>query len=281
MPILAPKTLAAWIVAAGLAAFPAIASAVSPAPTPHMFAGHAWLGVAMERTADDAGVRVQHVVRGSPADKAGVREGDAIRSIDSVAVASPDQVTRLVSDHDPGDALVAHVVRAGAPIEIRVSLETRPSADEMVRMDRIGTFAPAWVGVDPVGSAPTSLAPLRGRVVLVDFWATWCAACRALAPTLSAMQARYGAQGLTVVGITSETPEQASVFAQRSGVRYALASDSKAETARAYGVPALPTLYVVDKRGVVRDVAIGFDPQRESEIEALVKKLLAEPAPSE
>ena len=70
-------------------------------------------------------------------------------------------------------------------------------------------------------------------------------------------------------------------FALANGVRYALASDPDGATARAYGVPALPTVFVVDKRGVVRDLAIGFDEDREAQIEALVAKLLAEPAPAE
>ena len=62
-------------------------------------------------------------------------------------------------------------------------------------------------------------------------------------------------------------------------MKYGIAVDAKAETSRAYSVSALPTLFVIDKRGVVRDVAIGYDPAREGEIEQLVKQLLAEPAP--
>src|SRR5262249_54924513 len=113
-----------------------------------------------------------------------------------------------------------------------------------------------------------------------DFWATWCGPCRLTAPTLSAWQARYGAQGLSVVGITTDEAIEAATFARKHSMRFTVASDAAAETSHAYGVQALPTLFVIDRRGVVRDVAIGYDPDREAQVEALVRTLLAESAPS-
>ena len=246
--------------------------------------GPAWLGVAMDSAAKaqpDGGVRVRHVVRGSPAEKAGLREGDSIVKIDGARVGNPGEVTRIVSEHAPGEAIAATIMRAAKEVTMRIALAPRPSGDEMLRMDRVGAFAPTWSGVTPIGSAPKSIAALRGRVVLLDFWATWCGACRVLAPKLSAMQAKLGAQGLTVMGITNEGADEAAIFAERTGMKYAIGVDANAETSRAYSISALPTLFVIDKRGVVRDVAIGYDPAREEQIEKLVKQLLAEPAPND
>ena len=243
-------------------------------------AGHAWLGIAMEKGGTTLGVHVKHVLRGSPAERAGLKEGDFIHSIDGQGVASPDDVSRIVGGHAPGDAIVASVSRAEEPLSLRVSLATRPSASDMLRMDLVGAFAPSWVGVEPVGTAPPSIATLRGKVVLLDFWATWCGPCRLLAPKLSALQARYGAQGLRVVGITTDDAEKAALFAQRVSMRYPIAVDPKGETSRIYDISALPTLFIIDKRGVVRDVSIGYDEGRDAQIEDLLKELLAEPAPS-
>jgi peroxiredoxin len=242
--------------------------------------GAAWFGVSMDRTADGA-VHVRHVLRGSPAEAAGVKDGDRLIAIDNETLTGPGDVTRIVSGHAPGDALVVRVARGDGAASLRVALVARPSSDEMLRMDRVGAFAPPWTALEPVGDAPASLGALRGKVVLLDFWATWCRPCRALAPRLSALQARYGAQGLQVLGVTTDSAEAAAVFAQRTAMRYPVAIDRKGETSRAYEVSALPTLFVIDKRGVVRDIAVGYDEDAEAHVETLLRELLAEPAPKE
>ena len=70
----------------------------------------------------------------------------------------------------------------------------------------------------------------------------------------------------------------AATFRQSVDMRYAIEVDPRGETSRVYGVSALPTLFVLDREGVVRDLAVGFDPSSGSKLEALVKTLLAQPA---
>jgi peroxiredoxin len=277
---LGPLLTAALFIASPLASNAAGPSLSLSHPQSQARGGRPWLGVYTDKTPDGHGAHVRHVVRGSPAEAAGLKEGDTIRAIDGEAVGLPDDVSRIVHTRSPGDAIELDVARAGAVVVLRVSLAVLPAPDDMLRMDRVGVFAPAWVGVQPIGVAPASVGELRGKVVLLDFWATWCGPCRALVPRLSDLQAKYGAQGLEVVGITTDSSETAAVFAERTGLRYPIASDTHAETSRAYDISSLPTLFVIDKRGVVRDLAVGFDPDREDQVEALVKRLLAEPAPS-
>jgi len=103
-----------------------------------------------------------------------------------------------------------------------------------------------------------------------------------VAPKLGALQARYGAQGLSVLGLSTEEAQDVATFAQRTSMRYAgVAVDKHATTTRAYGVSSLPTLVVIDKQGIVRDVVVGYDPSADGRLEGVVRALLAEPAPSD
>jgi thiol-disulfide isomerase/thioredoxin len=240
-----------------------------------------WLGVAMGPDTSAPGVAVGHVIRGSPADKAGVREGDRILRLGGTAVLRPSDVLRIVGGHAPGDTLDIAFARAGREQAVKVALAAFPPRDEMIRMDLVGAFAPAWRDVQPAsGSFPASIGSLRGRVVLLDFWATWCAPCRVAIPKLDALQARYGAQGLSVLGVTADEAADVALFAQRMGMRYGIGVDTHGRTSRTYGVVSLPTLVVIDKRGVVRDVAVGYDSGGDARLETEVQSLLAEPAPA-
>jgi thiol-disulfide isomerase/thioredoxin len=250
------------------------ASAQSPAARP-------WLGIAMEPDPQVPGVRLGHVVRGSPADRAGLHEGDHVLRVAGTPVAHGADVVAAVSAFAPGDTVELAFARSGKEQTARVTLAPFPSQDDMMRMDLVGGFAPSWKDVAVVsGSFPASIGALRGRVVLLDFWATWCAPCRVAIPKLDAMQARYGAQGLSVLGVSTEDAQDVATFMQRMAMRYGVAVDKHAQTTRSYGVASLPTLVVIDKRGVVRDVAIGFDPGADARLDATVRTLLAEPAPT-
>jgi thiol-disulfide isomerase/thioredoxin len=247
-----------------------------------------WLGVQMDADAEGPGVRVGHVVRGSPAEKAGIREGDRIVRVAGATVVRGSDVVRTVSGHAVGEILEIALVRAGQaaqasqkPQLVQVTLARFPSQDEMVRMDLVGTFAPTWKDVETVnGAFPPSIDAVRGRVVLLDFWATWCAPCRIVAPKLGTLQGRYGAQGLSVLGVSTEDAVDVAQYAQRTAMRYPVAVDRHAETTRSYGVISLPTLVVIDRRGVVRDVAIGYDSSEDARLDSLVRSLLAEPPPA-
>jgi thiol-disulfide isomerase/thioredoxin len=268
--------LAAWVTTAALASSSLVA-ADAAADSPY---GRPWLGVAMDTEAQGPGVRVGHVVRRSPADVAGLRQGDRLLRIAGAAVARGADVVHAVAAHAVGDTLEVSFVRAGTEQSARVTLATYPSQDDVMRMDLVGAQAPTWRDLETVsGAFPASISALRGRVVLLDFWATWCAPCRIVAPKLGALQARYGAQGLSVLGVSTEEAQDVASFAQRMPLRYAVAVDKHAETTRSYGVVSLPTLVVIDKRGVVRNVSIGYDPVEDARLEGTVRTLLAESPP--
>ncbi len=102
-----------------------------------------------------------------------------------------------------------------------------------------------------------SLKGLRGQVVLLDFFASWCGPCMRALPELAALHARYAARGLHVVGVSTETEETIRRVIQEHQLPYTVAMDPNEQANRAYYVHVLPTLVVVDRGGTVREVALG------------------------
>jgi peroxiredoxin len=183
----------------------------------------------------------------------------------------------VVALHAAGDAVVLHVKRGARELDITAQLELRPSADEVLSRDLVGAPAPAWVDVAALAGAPASLDALRGRVVVLDFWASFCGPCRYMAPELSAMDARYRAQGLTVIGITTDSAEMAATTRERWAMRYGVIVDKNQKTHQTYGISALPTMFVIDRKGVIRHVTVGAGPGEVAKIDDVVRTLLAEP----
>jgi thiol-disulfide isomerase/thioredoxin len=149
-----------------------------------------------------------------------------------------------------------------------------------------GTALAASVG-DPVpvcepgplgGNETVDLRAYRGRVLYVDFWASWCAPCRKAFPFMNALDGEFRDQGLQIVGINvDENAENARAFLARNPARFALAADRGGQCPRAFGVTAMPTSYLIDRNGVVRYVHLGFRPGQADDLRRRVEQLLAEP----
>jgi len=120
-----------------------------------------------------------------------------------------------------------------------------------------------------------SSADLRGKVVLVDFWATWCQPCKKEMPGYQKLLNLYGSRGFAVIGFKFDTmmdTEDPAQFAKKIGVRYPLAVAPDDLKQKFGGIKGLPTTMLYDRQGILRQKVVGFE--YTGVIESAVKPLL-------
>ena len=145
----------------------------------------------------------------------------------------------------------------------------------------VGNPAPDFTGSrrSPGRKGSVALKSLRGKVVLVDFWGTFCAPCKQSFPRLQDLNTKYAASGLTIVGISedeSDDKDKIPGFAGTYGAKFALGWDEDKSIAHSYKPPTMPSSFIIDRKGVVRYAHVGYHDGEELEIEKEVKELLGQ-----
>ena len=237
--------------------------------------GKAWFGVAMS-SAPSGGLIVEHVFPSSPAQRLKLAAGDVLLRANDVPLRAPSDLIEHVKLFEPGMSIEILMRRGDDEKRMRVVLEAYPGDEEVQRLMHLGKPAPPIVGTSVQGSFPASLAELQGRVVLIDFFASWCHNCKRLSPTLARWHERFRGRGLTVVGITSDAEEGARELVKSWSIPFPVGSDPERRTETMYRVGAIPSMYLIDKKGVVRDVRVGWDTARRESIEKMIERLLSE-----
>jgi len=139
----------------------------------------------------------------------------------------------------------------------------------------------AFPQLEAAGLTGGSLPETAGKVVLVDFWASWCAPCKASFPVYSLLNAAYAGRGLVIVAVSvDESPSAYAAFVARLRPAFATLHDSKQMLVREVQVPTMPTSYLIDRSGRVRFMHPGFHGDHtERELRKEIEALLAEKAP--
>ena len=128
------------------------------------------------------------------------------------------------------------------------------------------------------GGAQVDPAALSGKVVYLDFWASWCGPCAKAFPFLEALHQDLKARGLEVVAVNlDEDLQEAKDFLARHPASFTIGSDPKGSCPSAYGVKGMPTSYLIDRQGRVHDVHEGFQTSDVDERREQVEALLAKP----
>jgi cytochrome c biogenesis protein CcmG, thiol:disulfide interchange protein DsbE len=235
------------------------------------------LGVSPKATSEEIKAAYQEQIRRSSAAAAG---GDAeqVRQLQAAIDVLSDPEQRQSYDLEQGLAqpesrsvsgreilfgvlgvLVGLLVLSGVWLIAGRDTGSVPTVTEVKPYD-----APAWT-LNNLDGVPVSLDDFKGKVVLLNFWATWCEPCKEETPALEAAYQKLKDQGLVIVGVdlyNAERSRSYSVqdvrqFANRYGVTYPIVLDESGSVGQAYAVHPIPTSYFIDQQGKVRYLKVG------------------------
>jgi len=242
-----------------------------------------WLGVSLKTVAeadakvlgyDHPLVTIDSIFDNSPAHSSGLKATDCFLKLDEVEIKSVRQLVKTVTGHSPGDKIVLTMLRGKKTFTVPIILALRPDRITMMKDSYLNKPAPALEVKSPRDGKAMSLADHSGKVLLVDFWATWCGPCRRAMPHLNDLSKRHAKDGLVVIGVTDEEKATITEFMGKNSISYALGLDEGRKVHKDYMITALPTLFVIDHEGVVREIIIGGGKKQMGKLDATIERLL-------
>ncbi len=243
----------------------------------------AWLGISFAdipqseipaiyaHTGKEGAVRVQDVFSGTSADQAGIKPGDYILAVNGAPLSGRKTLLDSIGSKQVGDVVEVRLGREGKILTQKMALSPRPEDMAAITQLLIGSVAPPLQGDYyhlPVGTLETN----RGKVVVLDFWATWCGPCRVTIPYLNSLYDKFRDEGVQIIGISSESREELQSFREASKQTYPLFRDVSGLTTRAFRAYAYPTLVFIDRAGVVQRVEVGA--HNSAQLEKWIRELL-------
>lgn len=232
-----------------------------------------WLGVEIDSDASEReGAPVRRVLDDSPAARAGLEDGDRILAVGGVEVDDLASVREQLRSGAPGDEVEIRYARNGSTQTTRVTLSLRPSERELREQRRVGEPLPDSVELQPVGESGESAsrddggtsgeavwtrASLRGKPVVLEFWATWCAPCRETAETLESLKESFG-ERVRFVGVSRESEETLEAHLREQEPSYTIVRDLDDSAHDALFISGYPTIVVLDADGRVVEYFSGL-----------------------
>ena len=175
---------------------------------------------------------------------------------------------------------------AAQKMQIRFISRMSPCALALFALLIVGSAGNRALALDKGQAAPEialkdfsgtvrKLSGLKGKIVLVDFWASWCGPCRESMPFLDRLSTTYKDKGLVVIGVNIDSDLAAAQrFLKNIPVSFAVLNDADKQVAKAYGPPTMPSSYVIDRQGKVRAIHAGFTTSDAVQLEMEIKALL-------
>ena len=210
-----------------------------------------------------------------------------IERTDSVRTLWIDPKTNFIRKDDvtttstkPISSMTSHSVTTFAPVRVlpaadeqlfsfdpeKVQAKPREQVRQQAQTKSVGTPAPDFTLLD-LESRPLRLSEVKGKVVLLDFWATWCVPCREALPNLELLHRDFGDKGLLVLGVDTEEPKDQTAFLQKFGYTFRSLVDANEKVKNLYGVGGIPVTVLIDKNGNIQMFDTGgssYDSLRET-----------------
>lgn len=133
--------------------------------------------------------------------------------------------------------------------------------------------APAFILADLNGQE-VSLDQYRGKIIALDFWATWCGPCRMTMPVMEKLQKEFGDDMVLLDINIQETPELVQAYVRKQNVRSIVLLDQRGSVAAAYGANSIPMHVLIDRQGIIRHIQVGYSTDVESRLRSEISKLL-------
>ncbi len=242
------RNLAPWLAVAALVLAAAPARAEDGERPP-------WLGVGIED--GQRGVRITEVIGGTPADRAGLAVDDEIVRLDGRPLQVADDLQTRLHGRKNGDQVSLEIARGNRRLHLRATLAPRLEDSEILERRLLDKPAPGFDLPVASGAGTGDLDRMAGKVVVIEFLATYCGACKPSYRTLADLDRRRRGDGLVVLGIGDESDAALRALASLEGLSFTVLRDVGGAALRAYRVTDRPTIVVIDRGGVVRYAGVG------------------------
>ena len=210
------------------------------------------------------GVLIQKIMPESAAERAGLKTGDVILSLNGVEITNPKHLFNEVQRYNAGTIVSIDYLRGKEQKNVQVALGVRLNTASLIgsRIPEISL---------PVFGQTEKLTLAPGKVYILDFWATWCGACEPVRQILEDFQKKNRQAQIQIVGITAEDSNTVKKFYAGKNPSYTILLDTTNDTNLRFKVEGYPTLAVIDKKGVVRFAGFASNGGMEKALELAIR----------
>lgn len=230
-----------------------------------------WLGFSFKKEPyqNQIALVVEGIHPSSGALAAGLSSGDKIISVNEKPISSVAVIQEVLKKKKSGESISIGFIREGKTQKAKIKLTDRP--------DDISSWTGSAIGSKMVSFGQNFYAngekrQAKPKVVLLDFWATWCMPCRQTIPILERLYNKYAKDGLEVVGISKESLNELNAFNKKHPSPYPLYRDADFKFSNHYRITSVPTLMLLDQNGYIQKVWAGVP--NEAQLDQIIREKL-------